>query len=65
MKQTKILQYGIAILLATAWLVSSGAVQTANAQAKTGEKSKSNLSNQGGRDPFRKYEPPRVIDRLA
>lgn len=59
MKQTKILQYGIAILLATAWLVSSGAVQTANAQAKSGEKS--NLSNQGGRDPFKKYEPPRVV----
>ncbi len=63
MKQTKILQYGIAILLATAWLVSSGAVQTANAQAKSGEKSKSNLSNQGGRDPFRKYEPPRIIKK--
>ena len=61
MKQTKILQYGIAILLATAWLVSTGAVQTANAQAKSGQKQKSNLPNQGGRDPFRKYEPPRVV----
>ena len=61
MKQTKILQYGIAILLTVAGMVSSGAVQTANAQGKSGAKSTSNPSNQGGRDPFRKYEPPRVI----
>ena len=61
MKQTKILQYSIGILLATACLISSGAVETASAQAKSGAKPKSNLSNPGGRDPFRKYEAPRVI----
>jgi hypothetical protein len=61
MKQTKILQYGIAIFLTAAGVVSSGAVQTANAQAKSGAKSSSTVSNQGGRDPFRKYEPPRVV----
>jgi hypothetical protein len=61
MKQTKIHQFGMAIILTAVSVVSNGAVQTANAQSKSGAKPTSNLSNQGGRDPFRKYEPPRVI----
>lgn len=61
MKQTKILQYGFAILLTAASVALSGAVPTANAQAKTGAKAAAARSNQGGRDPFKKYEPPRVI----
>ena len=60
MKQTKTLKFGMAILLTAAGVVSSGVVQTANAQSSGGAKS-SNPSNQGGRDPFRKYEPPRLI----
>ena len=59
MKQTKILQYGFAILLSAAAL--SGAVATANGQAKIGAKAASSRSNQGGRDPFKKYEPPRIV----
>ena len=61
MKQTKILQYGFAILLTAASMALSGAVPTANAQAKSRAKAASSGSNQGGRDPFKKYEPPRVI----
>lgn len=61
MKQTNILQYGLAILLAVAGLALSGAVPTANGQAKSGAKAASGSLNQGGRDPFKKYEPPRVV----
>ncbi len=60
MKQTKILQYGLALLVLVAGLALSGAVPTANAQAKSDAKPARARVNQGGRDPFRKYEPPRV-----
>ena len=60
MKQTKILQYGFAILL-VAGVALSGAVPTANGQAKGGAKAAPSRSNQGGRDPFKKYEPPRIV----
>jgi len=63
MKQTKILQYGLAILLAVAGLTLSGAVLTANGQEKSETKAASGRSNQGGRDPFKKYEPPRLVVR--
>ena len=59
MKQTKILQYGLAILLTAASFALSGA--TANGQAKSGTKPASSRSSQGGRDPFKKYEPPRIV----
>jgi len=65
MKQTKILQYGLAILLAVAGLTLSGAVPTANGQEKGEVKAASGRSNQGGRDPFKKYEPPRLVVKKA
>jgi hypothetical protein len=61
MKQTKTLQYGFAILLTAGGVVLSGAVQTASAQVKSGAQETATRSNQGGRDPFKKYEPPRII----
>ena len=59
MQQTKFLQFGFAVLLMAATVVCEGAFQTANAQSNT-EAKPATRSNQGGRDPFRKYEPPRV-----
>lgn len=61
MKQTKILQYGLAILLTFAGVALNGATPNVSAQAKSGTKAAAPRANQGGRDPFRKYEPPRVI----
>jgi hypothetical protein len=60
MQQTKFLQFGFAVLLTAAPVAYSGAFQTANAQSKSDAKVVTR-SNQGGRDPFRKYEPPRVV----
>lgn len=60
MKQTKIHEYGLAILLTVAGMVC-GATQTANGQAKVEPKPSQPRSVQGGRDPFRKYEPPRLV----
>jgi hypothetical protein len=65
MKQTKILQYGFAILVTVAFGALTGAVPTANAQEKTETKEAPVRSNQGGRDPFRRYEPPRVFVKKA
>jgi hypothetical protein len=61
MNQTKILQYGFAILVTVAFGALNGAVPTANGQEKSESKAAPVGSNQGGRDPFRKYEPPRLI----
>jgi hypothetical protein len=61
MKQTKILKYGFAILLAVAGVASCGALQTAAAQNKSDAKASSAQPKQAGRDPFRPYEPPRVV----
>src|SRR5258706_4781081 len=60
MKQTKIHEYGFAILLTVAG-VACGATQTAQGQAKSEPKAAQPRSVQSGRDPFRKYEPPRLI----
>ncbi len=59
MKQTKIHEYGLAILLTVG--VACGATQTAKGQAKSEPKAAQPRSIQSGRDPFRKYEPPRLI----
>lgn len=59
MKQTKIHEYGLAILLTVG--VAGGATQTAKGQAKSEPKAAQPHSIQSGRDPFRKYEPPRLI----
>lgn len=61
MTQTKILQYGFAILLTVASVVLSGAVPTVKAQAK--DKNVAPAPSYRGRDPFVKYQPPRVIVR--
>ena len=61
MKQTKILQHSLAMLVIVAGLALSVAVPAANGQAKSGAKPAKSSGNQGGRDPFRKYEPPRVV----
>src|SRR6266850_180109 len=61
MKQTKIFQYGFAILLAVAGVALSGTVQNASGQAKKTVKAAPSRDNQGGRDPFKKYEPPRIV----
>jgi len=65
MKQTKIFQYSFATLLTIAALTLSGAALTANGQAKSDAKAATTRSYQGGRDPFKKYEPPRVIVRQS
>lgn len=54
--KTKILRYGIAILVTTSAFAFSGALQTANGQDKSDAPAGSRI-NQGGRDPFRKYVP--------
>jgi len=60
MKQTKIHEYGLAVLLTVAG-VACGATQAANGQAKSEPKAAQPRSVQSGRDPFRKYEPPRLV----
>jgi len=60
MKQTKIHEYGFAILLTVAGVVC-GATQAAKGQAKSEPKAPQPRSTQSGRDPFRKYEPPRLV----
>lgn len=62
MKQTKILQCGFAMLVTVAGLALSASVPVANAQTKN---TKAATTRQGGRDPFRKYEPPRVIVKAS
>jgi len=58
--KTKIFQFGASFVLATAAVAVSGSLQAANAQ-KTNEAKPVTNSNRGGRDPFKKYEPARVI----
>jgi len=60
MMQTKIHKYGFAILL-TAAGVTCGALQAVNGQAKSEPKAVQPRSVQSGRDPFKKYEPARLI----
>jgi hypothetical protein len=60
MHQTKIFQFGFAVLLTAGTLAYGGGFQTANAQNKSDAKV-APRSNQGGRDPFKKYEPPRLV----
>lgn len=55
---TKIAQYSLATLLVAAAFAFSGSV-TASAQDKS--KDSTNRANRGGRDPFSRYQPPRVV----
>ena len=65
MKQTKILQYTLAILLTVAGVALSGAMPTANGQDNAKTKAAPTRVNTGGRDPFVKYQPPRVVVKKA
>lgn len=56
---TKTLKYGFVILLTASGVAFSGALASAHAQESKEVKSAPNR-NRGGRDPFSKYEPPRV-----
>ncbi len=64
MKQTKILQYGFAMLVTVAGLALSVSVPAVNAQTKS-TKPAPTRTGQGGRDPFKKYEPPRVVVKAS
>ena len=61
MKHTKILENGLAVLLAVAGIAGCGALQTVAGQTKSKPKATSTRPNQGGRDPFGPYVPPRVL----
>jgi len=61
MKQTKVLEYGITILLMAFGIANSRAVSIADGQTKNGTKANAGRSNQGGRDPFKRYEPPALV----
>ena len=63
--QTKVFQYGFAILIIVAGFALSGTVLTARGQDDKAAQTAPSRSSQGGRDPFRKYEPPRVIARKS
>ena len=65
MKQTKILQYGFASLVIVACVALTGVVSTASAQDKSEPKAAPTLPYQGGRDPFRRYEPTRIVVKKA
>jgi len=58
-QKTKTLRNGFAVLVMASGLISGGAVLTANGQDKPEDKPAAR-SNSGGRDPFKKYEPPRA-----
>jgi hypothetical protein len=58
--QTKTLKFGLTIL-AIALTIAYGGVLTAKGQEPTTDKATTGRSNQSGRDPFRKYVPPRVV----
>jgi hypothetical protein len=63
MKQTTILKYGLALLLTTAGVAGSGALNSASAQTKSD--TKATRPTRSGRDPFVPYAPPRVVVKKA
>jgi hypothetical protein len=65
MKLTQILQFALAILVTVGAVALTGTVISANAQESSGSKAAPVRSNQGGRDPFKKYEPPRLVVKKA
>lgn len=60
---TKIAQYSVAILVLAAALAFSAAVPTVSGQDK--KEVPASRANRGGRDPFTKYEPPRVATKKS
>lgn len=67
MKQlTKNIQLGLAVLVTVFALTSGFAVSNVNGQEKTETRTATpRRSNQAGRDPFRKYAPPRVVAKKS
>jgi hypothetical protein len=62
MMHDKKLKFRLGILLSCAAIVISGAVITAVAQEDQAKKSvEKKRSTESGRDPFKRYEPPRVM----
>ncbi|MBC8028866.1 MAG: hypothetical protein H7Z16_02035 [Pyrinomonadaceae bacterium] len=59
-QKTKNLRSGFAVLLMASGLTVSGTALTANGQVKPETKPAQTRTNTGGRDPFKKYEPPRA-----
>jgi len=57
-EKKKNLRNGFAVLLVASGLTVSGAVMTANGQDKP--EAKPATTRSGGRDPFKRYEPPRA-----
>ena len=62
MKQTKIFQFGLAFALTLGGVALSDATTEVNAQSTSKTKV---ASSRGGRDPFKKYEAPRVVVKKA
>lgn len=60
---TKIAKYSIVTLVFAAAFAFSGAVSTANGQDKS--EAPASRVNRGGRDPFSKYVPPRVVPKKS
>lgn len=64
MMHDKKLNFGLGLLLSCAVIASSGAaVVTAAQQDETKKPVAKKRSNEGGRDPFRKYEPPKPFTK--
>ncbi len=59
-QKKKTLRNGFAVLLMASGLTFSGAILTANGQDKPEAQPAPARTSAGGRDPFKKYEPPRV-----
>ncbi len=59
-QSTKTLKYGFAAFVLAGSFAVGNAVPAANAQQKSVAKPSASRTNSGGRDPFKKYEPPRV-----
>jgi hypothetical protein len=57
---TKNLRNRFAVLLMASGLTVSGAVLNVSGQSTTETKPATTRTNKGGRDPFKKYEPPRA-----
>jgi len=65
MMHDKKLNFGLGLLLSCAVIAISGAavVTAVGQQDETKKPVAKQRSNEGGRDPFRKYEPPRIFSK--
>jgi hypothetical protein len=62
---TKTFKYGFAALLLAGGSLVGNVVPAVNAQDQSAAKTPSSRTNSGGRDPFKKYEPPRYVPRKS